>query len=233
MKKLDVVIVGGGMITQIQILPSVYQLQREGLVGDIKISALNAAPLKTIAEDKTLLDAFPGHSFTPYPDWRKVDPKEPFPDLFREVLKEQKPFNCVIVAVPDQFHYSVIKEALNADQHVCSVKPLVLKYDQAVEIEKLAREKGLLVGVEYHKRFDDRALIARRRYRAGQFGEFKVGQAHLVEKWYYRHSNFQNWCTCENSDAFTYIGCHYVDLVAFITGLKPKMVSVHGIVGQW
>ncbi|MCX7806906.1 MAG: hypothetical protein N3A38_17230, partial [Planctomycetota bacterium] len=32
---------------------------------------------------------------------------------------------------------------------------------------------------------------------------------------------------------FTYIGCHYVDLVAFITGLKPKMVSVHGIVGQW
>ena len=32
--------------------------------------------------------------------------------------------------------------------------------------------------------------------------------------------------TCENSDAFTYIGCHYVDLVHFITGLLPASVSV-------
>jgi D-galacturonate reductase len=51
----------------------------------------------------------------------------------------------------------------------------------------------------------------------------------LMEKWQYRHSNFQNWCTTEHSDAFTYIGCHYVDLVAFITGLVPTAVSVYGI----
>jgi hypothetical protein len=35
--------------------------------------------------------------------------------------------------------------------------------------------------------------------------------------------------TVENSDAFTYIGCHYVDLVHFITGLLPVAVSVYGI----
>ena len=35
--------------------------------------------------------------------------------------------------------------------------------------------------------------------------------------------------TTENSDAFTYIGCHYVDLVHFITGLLPVSVSVYGI----
>jgi predicted dehydrogenase len=86
-----------------------------------------------------------------------------------------------------------------------------------------------MVGVEYHKRFDDRNLMARRKYRAGQFGEFRLGTACLLEKWYYRHSNFQNWMTCENSDAFTYIGCHYVDLVHFITGLLPVSVSVYGI----
>ncbi|HUV13746.1 MAG TPA: hypothetical protein VMY18_08875, partial [Acidobacteriota bacterium] len=45
--------------------------------------------------------------------------------------------------------------------------------------------------------------------------------------------NFQNWCTCENSDMFTYVGCHYVDLVAFITGLKPVSVSVYGIVDEY
>src|SRR4029077_15939678 len=42
-------------------------------------------------------------------------------------------------------------------------------------------------------------------------------------------STFQNWITAENSDAFTYIGCHYVDLLHFITGLLPTSVSVYGI----
>jgi len=71
--------------------------------------------------------------------------------------------------------------------------------------------------------------MARRKYRAGEFGEFRLGTASLMEKWYFRHSNFQNWCTVENSDAFTYVGCHYVDLVQFITGLEPVAVSVYGV----
>jgi predicted dehydrogenase len=54
-----------------------------------------------------------------------------------------------------------------------------------------------------------------------------------MEKWYYRHSNFQNWCTTENSDAFAYIGCHYVDLVHFITGLLPVSVSVYGVKDEY
>jgi predicted dehydrogenase len=135
----------------------------------------------------------------------------------------------VVAAVPDQIHYDVVMAALRADQHVIAVKPLVLTVAHAVEIEREARARNLFVGVEYHKRFDDRSLLARRRYREGMFGEFKLGTARLMEKWYYRHSNFQEWFTTENSDAFTYIGCHYVDLVHFVTGLLPTAVSVYGI----
>ena len=135
----------------------------------------------------------------------------------------------MVVAVPDHIHYEIIKTALEYNQHICCVKPLVLKYSQAVEIEKEAYEKGLAVGVEYHKRMDDRVLIARRQYREGLFGEFRIGHAEMNEPYYYRHSNFQNWCTCENSDMFSYVGCHYVDQVHMITGLLPKIVSVYGI----
>jgi predicted dehydrogenase len=225
----QITIVGGGMITQVQILPSLYQLQRLGLVGEISICALNGAPLKVLDEDASFRSAFPGHTFTPYPDFKKVDPNEKFPTLFEEVLKKMPKRNIVFVALPDQMHYGAIVKALQADQHVLTVKPLVLKYKEAIEIEKLAQEKGLFVGVEYHKRFDDRALMARAQYRKGNLGEFKVGQALLVEPWYYRNSNFQNWCTCENSDMFTYVGCHYVDQLHFITGMLPVEVSVYGI----
>ena len=225
----DVLVIGGGMITQVQILPSLYYLQRQGAIGDIAVCALNGAPLKVLAEDETLTKSFPGQAFTPYPDFTQVDPEEKFPRLFEEVVAGMRPRSMVFIALPDQIHYRAIKTGLEKGHHVLTVKPLVLKYTQAVEIEKLALSKGLFVGVEYHKRFDDRALMARDAYRAGRFGEYRLGQAQMVEPWYYRDSNFMNWCTCENSDMFTYVGCHYVDQVHFITGLMPVEVSVYGI----
>ena len=139
----------------------------------------------------------------------------------------------VVVAVPDQLHYPVAMQALRSDQHVLCVKPLVLKYGQAREIAKEARERGLFVGIEYHKRFDRRALLARRDYRQGLFGAFAMGEARLIEPYSYRGSNFQNWFTADMTDPFTYVGCHYIDLVHFITGLRPVEVSVAGVRGRF
>jgi D-galacturonate reductase len=156
-----------------------------------------------------------------------------FPELYKEALARLQPRQAVIVAVPDQFHYEVVREALHHHQHVLCVKPLVLNYEHAHEIEQLARAEGLFVGVEYHKRFDRRSLVARRRYALGHFGEFKMGEAKLIEPYYYRHSNFQNWFTCDKTDPFVYVGCHYVDLVYFITGLKPVALSVSGVKGAF
>ncbi|MDH7570460.1 MAG: Gfo/Idh/MocA family oxidoreductase, partial [Armatimonadota bacterium] len=219
-KAIDVTIVGGGMITNDLLLPAIYQLQRTGTVGHIHICALNTPPLKALKEDKTLREAFPGQDFTPHPALSEPEDRL-FPELYKEVIAAMPPRQAVVVAVPDQFHYETVLTALTHNQHVLCVKPLVLKYQQTVEIEKLALEKGLFVGVEYHKRFDRRALIARRHYELGNFGEFVLGEARLIEPYYYRHSNFQNWFTVDKTDPFVYIGCHYVDLVYFITGIKP------------
>ena len=136
-KKPQICIVGGGMITQVQILPSIYQLQRLGLVGEVSVCALNSAPLNVLAQDVTLKKAFPGHSFKAYPS-TDTDPQQNFPDLFREVIEKLPKGSIVVVAVPDQLHYPVIQAALASGQHICCVKPLVLKYSQALEIEKNA-----------------------------------------------------------------------------------------------
>ncbi len=228
-----VTIVGGGMITELQILPSLYHLQREHAIGEIHVCALNAPPLKSLAESQRLAEAFPGQTFVPHPDFRSVDPEDTFPDLFEEVVDAMPPRGLVFVALPDALHDRAIRRALEADQHVLTVKPLVLEHGQAVKIEQQAFDKGLFVGIEYHKRLDDRALMARDIYRQGNLGEFKLAQATMIEPWYYRDSNFMNWCTCEHSDMFTYVGCHYVDQVHFITGLMPIEVSVHGIVDTY
>lgn len=232
MKPLEVLIVGGGMITNDLLLPSIYHLQRTGVVGGITVCALNSAPLKALKESRELLEAFPGQTFEAMPALTEP-PEKMFPDLFQKALAKLPPRQAVVVAVPDQFHYDIVKACLLHDQHVLCVKPLVLNYANAVELEKLAAERGLHVGVEYHKRFDRRSLVARRQYAAGHFGEFRMGEAKMIEPYYYRHSNFQNWFTCDKTDPFVYVGCHYVDLVYFITGLRPVALSVSGVKGRF
>jgi D-galacturonate reductase len=222
----QVALIGAGMIAHDQILPSLYQLQRLGLVEQLHVVGQRASTVNQLAENQKLRDAFPGQSFQRWPAEENSGVQ---PLLYREVLKQLPAQSLVIVALPDDLHYSVVMDCLAADQHIICVKPLVLKAAHALEIAALAKKRGLFVGIEYHKRFDDRSLMARSRYRNGDFGEFQLGSAHLMEKWYYQHSNFQNWCVSDRSDAFCYIGCHYVDLVCFITGLRPTAVSVHGI----
>ena len=228
---LDLTIIGAGMIVHDLILPAAYQLQRMGCVSSITICDMRVNSLRSLLEDKELNEAFPGQKFTPCPALADGDSSNPA--LYKEVLEKKKPHQAVIIALPDQLHYRVVSDALDYNQHILCVKPLVLKYDQSIEIEKKAYERGCFIGFEYHKRFDRRALLARKHYQQGDLGEFIMGEAKMIEPYYYRHSNFQNWFTCENTDPFVYVGCHYVDLTCFITGLKPVEVTVSGVKGKF
>jgi D-galacturonate reductase len=230
--KMKVLVVGGGMITHDQILPSLFQLQRDRVIGSIEVCALNAAPLKLLAESPRFAEAFPGQGFAAHPSL-DTPPDKMHPNLYRDLVQALPPSSMVVVAVPDHVHAQVIQTVLDMDQHVLCVKPLVPTHAEAVAIERLAAERGLFVGIEYHKRFDRRALDARALYRAGRFGRLRCAEAKMIEPYAYRHSNFQNWFSKENSDPFTYVGCHYIDLVHFITGLKPVEVSVRGVEGTF
>jgi len=228
---LDITIIGGGMIVHHQVLPSIYHLQRLGLIRHITVVATSSANLRALTDDR-LQSAFPGQSFTAVPSL-DAPPTDRNPERYRPVVAAMPPGNLVFIATPDATHHELTMWALNHNQHVLCVKPLVQTIAHCREIEQESRRRGLLVAVEYHKRFDRRALEARGLYCAGRFGEFRAGQAKLVEPFYYRRSNFQNWFTKDQADPFTYVGCHYVDLLHFITGLRPTAVSVAAVEGRF
>jgi predicted dehydrogenase len=224
---IDVTIVGGGMITNDLILPSACHLQRLGEVGRIRVAGRTPAPLHALAANPILRGAFPDASFQSHPSPGGE------PDGYRAVIGDLAPRQLVIVAVPDALHHRVVMDALAREQHVLAVKPLVRSRAEWEDIDHASRRRGLYVGVEYHKRFDRRALLAKRHYAEGRFGTFVMGEARLYEPYAYRRSNFQNWFTCDAADPFTYVGCHYVDLVSFITGAAPVAVSVDAVRGRF
>ncbi|MEX2170294.1 MAG: Gfo/Idh/MocA family oxidoreductase [Pirellulales bacterium] len=224
---VDVLVVGGGMITHDQILPSLYHMQRLGQAGEIRIAATSSARLKQLVSPR-FAEAFPGQSFVAYPPLDSPEDRRS-PDLWKDALATLAPDSLVVVASPDETHNEIVRKVLEREQNVLCVKPLTHNYEQAEAIGRMAHERGLLVTIDYHKRFDRRSLEARKLYRLGVLGEFACGQACMIEPYYYRSSNFQNWFTKDKTDAFTYVGCHYVDFVYFVTGLKPIEVSARGV----
>jgi len=62
---------------------------------------------------------------------------------------EDKEITAVIVATPNNTHYSIVKEALLHGKHVLSEKPLVLESGQGEELKKIALEQGAGLVTEY------------------------------------------------------------------------------------
>ena len=68
----QVLIVGGGMIAHDQLLPSLYQMQRQGRIGEITVCALNGARrCERWPRREGIAAAFPGQTFRGYPGGRR------------------------------------------------------------------------------------------------------------------------------------------------------------------
>src|ERR1700682_6528301 len=107
----QVTVIGGGMITHDQILPSLYQLQRLGRIGAIAVCASRRRTVEALAQAEIFERAFPLQSLRCYPD----SGDQPQPELFRQLIERMPPRNIVVVAVPDPLHHDVIMTALRHD----------------------------------------------------------------------------------------------------------------------
>lgn len=218
--KLNILLIGGGMISEEVVLPTVFQEQREGRVGDVLIASRRA---KTI---KKLQEVFPNKQFTGYPDPANTPLEESHPDSFQEALDNLKKPGAVIVATPDHLHTPMIMAALDAGFDVVVEKPLCLKVDEAWQIQEKAQAKGAYVYTDYHKRHDRAVRALRYRYRQGLMGEMLHGHAWIEEKREMALDVFRLWA--HMSSPFEYVGVHYVDVYYFVTGLKPKRLVAFG-----
>ncbi|MBN2558806.1 MAG: Gfo/Idh/MocA family oxidoreductase [Clostridia bacterium] len=217
-QKIDVLVVGGGMISREVILPTVFQEQKYGRVGNVSISSLTG---DIIEELQGMFPPFKG-----YPDPGTHGMTQRYPDMFREAIAALPVNSVVIVATPDHLHTPVINAAIEAGRHAIVEKPLCLKVGEAHDIMRAANEKGIYVLTDYHKRHDRSIRAARYKFRKGLLGEMLHGHAWIEEPKYMALEVFKDWC--EKSSPFEYIGVHYADAYFFVTGLRPKRLVAFG-----
>jgi predicted dehydrogenase len=219
-RRLNVLLIGGGMISQEVVIPTLLQERMRGVVGDLHVCALNAGVVKQCEE------LFPGGQFHGYPDPATHPADEDHPAMYREAMSKLGAHGVVVVATPDHLHTQMTLEAIEAGCDVIVMKPLCLKVEEAHQIIELAERRGAYVATDYHKRMDRAVRLARYRVRRGDLGEMLHGHAWIEEPKYMPLQYFRLWA--HKSSPFEYVGVHYVDAWHFITGLQPKRVAAFG-----
>jgi predicted dehydrogenase len=217
---LDALVVGGGMITEEVILPTLFQEQRRGAIGKITVVSRRAA---TIGH---LRDVFPREKFAGIPDPSTVDADSSQPEGYKEAICKLARPGVVIVATPDHLHTSIILAAIEEGHHVIVQKPLCLKVQEACQIMEAASKSAVYVLTDYHKRHDPAIRGAKYKYQQGELGQMLHGHAWIEERREMPLKHFARWA--QESSPFEYVGVHYVDVYYFITGIKPKRLVAFG-----
>ncbi|HUT34854.1 MAG TPA: Gfo/Idh/MocA family oxidoreductase [Planctomycetota bacterium] len=218
--KVDVLVIGGGMICEDCVLPTIFQERRRGNVGRVTIVSLNSGIIQR------LRSVFPNEEFVGVPDPATSPPEKNVPDGYKALLGQMGENGLAYVTTPDHLHTRMVLDSIQAGLDVVCMKPLCLKVAEAWQIIEAARERNAYVFTEYHKRRDRAVRALRYRFRRGDLGEPLYGHAWIEEPKYMPLDKFKLWA--EKSSPFEYIGTHYADVYHYVTGLKPKRIVAFG-----
>ena len=157
--------------------------------------------------------------------WTGHEPRVYFGETpWVDVLQDFPALDVMSVATPDHLHTPVILAALENGTHVLTEKPMCLSIHEADQIVEKAQEKGLVVAVDMHKRYDPDHLRIHDDI-LNRIGEPLYGLAMLEEPLEISTSTFQ-WA--EQSDPFSYVGPHWVDLFYHYYKSKPASLTAVG-----
>ena len=106
-----------------------------------------------------------------------VDPERCYGDyreMFDEEAKRDDGIQAVSIATPNKFHYEMAKAALLSGLHIICEKPLCFKSSEAEELDEIAKQGNLVIGVTYGYTGFPMVHQARKMIENGELGEIRI-----------------------------------------------------------
>nr|KAJ3420722.1 hypothetical protein HK105_005332 [Polyrhizophydium stewartii] len=123
-------------------------------------------------------------------DMLPADSVDRAPDAYKAAIDAMSPGDAVTIFTPDDTHFEIALHAIRRGLHVLIAKPAVQTLEHHQTLVREADKHGVLVVVEFHKRFDPIYSDARERIRRlGDFGFFTSymsqpkAQLHTFRSW--------------------------------------------------
>jgi len=142
---------------------------------------------------------------------------------FNELLDSDE-INMVYIATPPYLHYKQSLQALKKGKHVICEKPISFNYDEAVELNQLAKSKGLLFIVNLMQRYNPLFLQIKQLIESNVLGEFLHGYMENYASDQSLHPNHWFWDEKMSGGIFIEHGVHFFDLFAGWLG-KGELIN--------
>jgi predicted dehydrogenase len=145
---------------------------------------------------------------------------------FAELLADPS-VQVVHLASPNRLHFEQCRQALAAGKHVVCEKPLAMTAAETAELADLAERTPLVAAVNYNVRYYPLCREGQQRIRDGQLGGVYHVTGAYVQDWLLYETDF-NWRVLAGEGgalrAVADIGTHWLDLLAWMTGLEVERV---------
>ncbi|KVP92855.1 oxidoreductase [Burkholderia ubonensis] len=149
-------------------------LLRIGLMGFGFAGATFHAPV-IAASGRTQVAAIatgqPDRARAAYPDARIVA------DL--DALLALDDIECVVIATPNDTHFPLARQVLDAGRHVVVDKPVTLTSDEALALARLANARSRVFAPFHNRRWDGDFLTVRRIVESGELGRITCVTSHF------------------------------------------------------
>ncbi len=129
--------------------------------------------------------------------------------------------DIIDICTPNIYHYETIKKAISAGKHIYCEKPLCITYEQAKEVAKLAKEKGVTTQVVFNNRFLPAIMRAKQLVsddKLGRILSFRCEYLHSSAANPNKNAGWkQNKDICGAGTLFD-LGSHAIDLIYYLCG---------------
>ncbi|GMH93359.1 hypothetical protein TrVE_jg14329 [Triparma verrucosa] len=200
---------------------SMFDFRSRGKVSQIGMCGVNGKKFPGIREHMTKMigNVYSGLSTecATFPDDTSVDPL-----AYKTAVKSYKPGDVAIIFTPDDTHFDIALECINAGLHVMVTKPIVKTLKDHQTLAKRAKEIGVLVGVEVHKRLDP--FYADARDRAKSLGSLQYLASYMSQP-KHQLETFKAWAG-KSSDISYYLNSHHVDFSEWVLHGTARPVRV-------
>lgn len=116
-------------------------------------------------------------------------------DAFKE-----NTIDVVTIAVPDEYHFDVLKEILNYEPKLILLeKPITKTFTEAQDIENILLKKNTKILVNYSRRFVEKYELIKEEVQTEVYGSFVTG-------------------TCYYGKGLIHNGTHAIDLIRYVLG---------------
>ncbi len=191
---------------------------KTAIIGFGSVAEKMHAPLLAVSPDLDLVASVERHT-------NRCEELYPGVSTYRslEELLDADAADLIVITTPNEFHFPMAKQCLEAGKHVVVDKPVTIFSHEAEEIHKLAEEKGLICSVFHNRRYDGDFMTLQQLVRQGDLGDLVYLESHFDR---FRPEITDNWREKDvpgNGITFD-LGSHLIDQVVLLFGL-PKWIQ--------